>query len=70
MIPKFEILVCSTRVLWVQFGVPPNCGGARGFALSRTRNSPRRVRPVSGGTPETTRRRRVLHQAMEKFRQS
>jgi hypothetical protein len=70
MIPKLEILVCSTCVSRVQFGVPPNCGGARGFALSRTRNSPGRGRRVSGGPPETTRRRQVLHQATEKFRQS
>lgn len=50
----------STRVSRVQFGVPPNCGGVRNLALIRTHCQQRRVPSVSGATPETTRRRRVL----------
>lgn len=58
----------GTRVSRVQFGVAPNCGEARGFALPRTHHTQRRVPPVSGGTPETTRRRRVLPTRIENSR--
>ena len=51
---------CSTRVSRVQFGVPPNCGRARGLALIRTQHQQHHPSPVSGGTPETTRETRVL----------
>ena len=54
------IAVGSTRVSRVQFGVPPNCHGARAteFRRGNVRNL---CQPsVSGVTPETTRRRRVL----------
>ncbi len=58
----------STRVSRVQFGVPPNCGRACVFALARERFSQRRVPLVSGATPETTRRRRVLPSRINNFR--
>jgi hypothetical protein len=59
---SFELAdrLCSTRVSRVQFGVPPNCGEARGFALARWFCSLPGVLTVSGETPETTRQRRVL----------
>ncbi len=50
---------CSTRVSRVQFGVPPNCGEARGLTLNRSHHPQRRPH-VSGATPETTRETRVL----------
>jgi len=64
----FENYFGSTRVSRVQFGVPPNCGEARGYAVNRTRNQNPCVPPVSGATPETTRRRRVLPTRIENFR--
>ena len=54
------IAVGSTRVSRVQFGVPPNCHGARATAFRRVNNSNLCPSSVSGVTPETTRRRRVL----------
>jgi hypothetical protein len=54
------IPVGSTRVSRVQFGVPPNCRGARATAFRRVNTSNLCPSSVSGVTPETTRRRRVL----------
>ena len=62
---RLRNFMCSTRVPRVHFGVPPKCGETRGIALDRTHFSQRRVPLVSGGTPETTRRRRVLQLAIE-----
>lgn len=61
--------ICSTRVSRVQFGVPPNCGGGRGQTFCITHHQNSYVSPVSGGTPETTRQRRVLPTANGSFRQ-
>ena len=60
----FENYFGSTRVSRVQFGVSPNCGVARGYAFVRRNRSQRCVPLVSGATPETTRRRRVLPTAI------
>jgi hypothetical protein len=68
MKPRREKFIGNTRVARVQFGDPPNCGGARGCAFIRTRNQWRRVSPVSGGTPETTRQRRVRQKRIENVR--
>jgi len=68
MKPRREKISGSTRVSRVQFGVPPNCGEARDFAFVRTNYTQPCVLPVSGATPETTRRRRVLHTRTEDFR--
>jgi hypothetical protein len=57
----------GTRVSRVQFGVPPNCVEARGSAFYRPSSQSPRVPPVSGATPETTRRRRVPPTASERF---
>ena len=54
------ISVGSTRVSRVQFGVPPNCHGARATEFRRMNNSNLCPSPVSGVTPETTRETRVL----------
>jgi len=77
-------IVGRTRVSRVQFGVPPNCVGACGFAFFQTLRQYSCVPPVSGATPETSRRppsrrsgalarreggRRVLPTAIENFRQ-
>jgi hypothetical protein len=53
--------VGSTRLRRVQFGVPPNCIGARAMGVDRTNNGALPPRKVSGATPETTRGTRVLH---------
>ncbi len=50
----------GARVPRVQFGVPPNCCGARGSAVCHPHTCSVRTPPVSGATSETTRRRRVL----------
>ena len=52
--------VGSTRLRRVQFGVPPNCHGARPAVGCWTINSSLRRQSVSGATPETTRETRVL----------
>jgi hypothetical protein len=52
--------VGSTRVSRVQFGVPPNCVGARAIYVTRTINDKPCLQKVSGVTPETTRETRVL----------
>ena len=52
--------VGSTRVPRVQFGVPPNCGGAHPTVFSRTNNGVARSPQVSGTTPETARGTRAL----------
>jgi len=54
------IFVGSTRLRRVQFGLPPNCHGARGLAFCRPHVCGVCASSVSGVTPETTRRRRVL----------
>jgi hypothetical protein len=54
------VAVGSTRVPRVQFGVPPNCRGARGLAVCHPHTRSVCTPPVSGVTPETTRQRRVL----------
>jgi len=54
------IPVGGTRVSRVQFGVPPNCHGARATEFRRMNNSNLCPSPVSGVTPETTRETRVL----------
>jgi hypothetical protein len=51
--------VGSTRVSRVQFGVPPNCVGARATVLGRINNGNPCPLQVSGATPETTRETRV-----------
>jgi hypothetical protein len=56
----FTKAVGSTRLRRVQFGVPPNCGGARPTAFGQKNNSDLRKPSVSGATPETTRGTRVL----------
>ena len=53
------IPVGGTRVSRVQFGVPPNCCGARATAYRLVNKSNMCPSSVSGVTPETTRRRRV-----------
>lgn len=58
---------CSTRVSRVQFGVSPNCGGARELVIDRPHHPERRPR-VSGATPETTRETRVLQLRIGSFR--
>lgn len=58
----------STRVPRVQFGVTPNCGGARRQTFTRSLHQQRRRSPVSGATPETTRGTRVLQQSNESAR--
>jgi hypothetical protein len=55
------VTVGSTRVPRVQFGVPPNCHGARGLAVCHPHTCSVCAPLVSGVTPETTRQRRVLH---------
>lgn len=67
MIVRFAQPLCSTRVSRVQFGVSPNCGGARGFALVRTHH-PQRRPCISGATPETTRETRVLQSRIGSLR--
>ena len=47
--------VGSTRLRRVQFGVPPNCLGARTIYVARTINDKPCLQKVSGATPETTR---------------
>jgi hypothetical protein len=64
-LPKHK---CSARVPRVQFGVPPNCGGACGLVLVRPRMSLHRSLPISGGTPETARGTRVLQPSDESAR--
>ena len=61
--------VGGTRVTRVQFGVPPNCLGARVIVRRRMGYSQGCVLPppVSGATPETTRQRRVLPTANGDF---
>jgi hypothetical protein len=53
--------VGSTRVSRVQFGVPPNCVGARTIGFDQTKDGKLSPQTVSGVTPETTRGTRVLH---------
>jgi hypothetical protein len=52
--------VGSTRLRRVQFGVPPNCLGARAIYVARAINDKPCLQKVSGVTPETTRETRVL----------
>ena len=52
--------VGSTRLRRVQFGVPPNCRGARSAIGRGTINDSLRRQSVSGATSETTRETRVL----------
>jgi hypothetical protein len=58
MVRGETVAVGSTRVSRVQFGVPPNCVGARTTVLDR-RKTASSVPKVSGVTPETTRGTRV-----------
>ncbi len=53
--------VGGTRLRRVQFGVPPNCVGARAIYVARAINDKPRFQKVSGATPETTRGTRVPH---------
>ena len=53
------IPVGGTRVSRVQFGVPPNCYGARATEFRRVNTSNLCPSSVSGVTPETTRETRV-----------
>ena len=50
----------STSVSRVQFGVSPNCDGARRIGFCQMNAGDLRWPWVSGVTPETTRQRRVL----------
>jgi hypothetical protein len=52
---KLTKAVGSTRLWRVQFGVPPNCGGARATVFDRINNGNARSPQVSGATPETAR---------------
>jgi len=61
MVRGETVAVGSTRVSQVQFGVPPNCVGARTIGFDQTKDSKLGQRTVSGVTPETTRETRVLH---------
>lgn len=65
---RFTKRLGSTRVPRVQFGVPPNCGGARSQVFTRSHPQQRRRSPVLGGTPETTRETRVLQLRTEGYR--
>ena len=65
---RFKNRLSSTRVSRVQCGVPPNCVGACDFDFYRPRHQGLIVSPVSGETPETTRRRRVLPTRINSFR--
>ncbi len=51
--------VGSTRLRRVQFGIPPNCVGARAIYVARTINDKPCLQKVSGVMPETTRGTRV-----------
>jgi hypothetical protein len=57
---RFSNPAGNTRVSRVQCGVPPDCGEARGLVATRSIHQRWSVQPVSGETPETTRRGRVL----------
>jgi hypothetical protein len=59
-----------TRVSRVQFGVPPNCVGARSFTFFKVHNENPCVPLVSGATPETTRQRRVLPTVIRNYQQA
>jgi NADH-quinone oxidoreductase subunit M len=61
MIQNETVAAGSTRVPQVQFGVPPDCGGGRLSVLDQTNLGYSCPLQVSGGTPETTRETRVLH---------
>jgi NADH-quinone oxidoreductase subunit M len=61
MVRGETVAVGSTRVSRVQFGVPPNCVGARTIGFDQMKNSEPSPQAVSGVTPETTRETRVLH---------
>jgi hypothetical protein len=50
----------STRLRRVQFGVPPNCVGKRTMEITWTNKGKLCPQTVSGVTPETTRGTRVL----------
>lgn len=52
----------------VQFGSLPNCGEARGFAVTRSIHQQCRVSLVPGRTPETTGWKPVPPGAIEIFR--
>jgi hypothetical protein len=54
-------VVGSTRLRRVQFGVPPNCVGARTIDFDQTKDGQLSPQAVSDVTPETTRETRVLH---------
>ena len=51
---EFTKVTGGTGLRPVQFGVTPNCGGARSPAFGRTSNSDVQMPSVSGATPETT----------------
>jgi NADH-quinone oxidoreductase subunit M len=61
MVRGETIAVGSTRVSRVQFGVPPNCVGARTIDFDQMKDGKLSPQTVSGVTPETTRGTRVLH---------
>jgi hypothetical protein len=52
--------VGSTRLRRVQFGVPPNCNGARTTCVKQMADDDVCRQKVLGATPETTRETRVL----------
>jgi hypothetical protein len=58
---EFTNAVCSTRLRRVQFGVPPNCHGARAIGFVQVNSGNQPWQTVSGATSETTRETRVLH---------
>jgi hypothetical protein len=51
---EFTRIAGGTGLRPVQFGVTPNCGGARTTAFGRTNISGVQMPSVSGVTPETT----------------
>ena len=65
-----ENYIGGTRVSRVQFGVPPNCVGVRGLVYDCRLNQNPCLPPVSGATPETTRRRRVPPTFIGNFQRS
>ena len=61
MVRGETVVVGSTRLRRVQFGVPPNCVGARTIDFDQKKDGKLSPQTVLGVTPETTRGTRVLH---------
>jgi NADH-quinone oxidoreductase subunit M len=61
MVRGETVVVGSTRLRRIQFGVPPNCVGARTIDFDQKKDGKLSPQTVLGVTPETTRGTRVLH---------